>query len=573
MSHILRIFFTSEGGRPLVVLLCLTLGALVQGVGLASMLPVISVVLDADEGSAGNSTQMVLDAVEWLGLPLNVYLLLTISVSAIILKNVLTLLAMVYVGYSVAQIGTSLRRNFLERLLQVRWSYLTERPMGEITNAISNDAGRAALAYQSAANFLVNGFQVALYILLALFVSWQITLISMIAGAGIAALMSHFIRLARKAGREQTVHTSKFVTHLSDALNNVKPIKAMDRQGNVANLLSRGINRMRKAQRRQIVSSQALKNGNEALAAIVMGLVLAAAIGLWEVKGPELVLLAFLLARLVGAINKLQGEYQKAVIFESAYDNVSDRIVDLEARMEADRGRADPVFQIACKLEDVHFAHPGRPVLQGVTLTFQKNRTTVLTGPSGSGKTTVADLILGFIAPDQGQVLIDDKPLSEVSLKAWRRKIGYVPQELVLFNETIHDNITLGDPDLTEDDVRDALRIAGGLGFVEALPDGIHTQVGEKGARISGGQRQRIALARALVEKPELLILDEVTSALDPATEVEIVANIGALRGTTTIIAITHRAALLEAADEIYALRDGRLAETSEVTRAAEDVV
>ncbi|MEM8849548.1 MAG: ATP-binding cassette domain-containing protein, partial [Pseudomonadota bacterium] len=242
-------------------------------------------------------------------------------------------------------------------------------------------------------------------------------------------------------------------------------------------------------------------------------------------------------------------------------------------KQEADLGTADPVFEIACRLDDVTFAHPSRPVLNGVTLTFRKNRTTVLTGPSGSGKTTVADLILGFIAPDRGQVSIDGRPLADLSLKAWRRKVGYVPQELILFNETIYDNITLGDPDLDETAVREALRVAGGLAFVDGLPDGLQTHVGEKGARLSGGQRQRIALARALVERPELLILDEVTSALDPATETAIVENIRALQGSTTIIAITHRAALLDLADQVYALQDGRLAPAPALARTAGDVV
>jgi ATP-binding cassette subfamily C protein len=140
--------------------------------------------------------------------------------------------------------------------------------------------------------------------------------------------------------------------------------------------------------------------------------------------------------------------------------------------------------------------------------------------------------------------------------------IGYVPQELVLFHDTIFANIALGDPSVGEAEVREALKAAGALDFVEAMPDGLQTQVGEKGTKISGGQRQRIALARALVTRPHILILDEVTSALDPETERAIVANIRALRGGSTIIAITHRPALLEIADQVYALSDGQVVST-----------
>ncbi len=559
MRHVMRIFFQAEGTRPGIVLFCLLIATLAQGVGLASMLPVVSVVLEGEGGGNSGSSKMVLDAVAWLGLPMNVYLLLAIAVGAIVLKNALTLLAMTYVGYSVAHIATRMRRSFVEKLLHVRWSYLTGQPMGEITNALSLDATRAGQAYLSAAHFMVYCFQATIYIAVAMFVSWQVTTLSLVAGTGIAVVMGHFIGRARRAGKRQTVHTQAFVRDLSDALNNIKPLKAMGRQRNVAILLERSISRLRKALRRQVFAKQALKNGNEALAAIVMGLGLAAAIGLWNIPGAELVVLAVLLVQLVGAINKIQGELQKAVIFESAYDSVIDKIAQLRDEAEPEEGALQPAFETGCTLENVSFAHPARPVLRGVTLNFRKNCTTVLTGPSGSGKTTVADLVLGFVTPDEGRILVDGRPLSDYALRDWRHMIGYVPQELILFNETIFDNITLGDSDLDEDDVREALKVAGGLDFVEALPDGLMTHVGEKGARLSGGQRQRISLARALVEKPQLLILDEVTSALDPETEAEIVENIRALQGTTTIIAITHRTALLDVADDIYALEDGRI--------------
>ena len=140
--------------------------------------------------------------------------------------------------------------------------------------------------------------------------------------------------------------------------------------------------------------------------------------------------------------------------------------------------------------------------------------------------------------------------------------LGYVPQELVLFHDTVFSNIALGDPEIGEKEVRAALKAAGALDFVESMAEGLHTPVGEKGAKISGGQRQRIALARALVKRPRLLILDEVTSALDPETERAIVGNILALRGESTVIAITHRAAFLDIADQIYELANGRVVST-----------
>ncbi len=287
-----------------------------------------------------------------------------------------------------------------------------------------------------------------------------------------------------------------------------------------------------------------------------------AAIIYWKVPPAELAIIAILLIQLVNSIGRIQKEYQNAAIFESAYYNVQDQIAESGAEREADTGTEIPRFETGCELVNVSFSHPRTPVLRDVSLDFPKGTITVLTGPSGAGKTTITDLVIGFLTPDSGQVLVDGRPLQDYALKAWRAMIGYVPQELVLFHDSIFANIALGNPEIGEHEVRAALKAAGALDFVEAMPEGIHTEVGEKGTKISGGQRQRIALARALVTKPKLLILDEVTSALDPDTERAIVENIRTLARTTTVIAITHRAAMLDIADQVYELIDGRVVAT-----------
>ena len=195
------------------------------------------------------------------------------------------------------------------------------------------------------------------------------------------------------------------------------------------------------------------------------------------------------------------------------------------------------------------------PVLHAVSLVVPAAQVTVLTGPSGAGKTTIADLILGLHQPDAGQVLLDGVPLREIDLASWRSLVGYVPQELVLFHDTIFANVALGDPRIGEAEAQHALEVAGAWDFVRKLPEGMSTHVGESGAKLSGGERQRIALARALVSRPRLLILDEVTSALDPDTEWQICRGIRALAGEMAVLAITHRPAFLEIADRVLSDR------------------
>jgi ATP-binding cassette subfamily C protein len=196
-------------------------------------------------------------------------------------------------------------------------------------------------------------------------------------------------------------------------------------------------------------------------------------------------------------------------------------------------------------------------VLKNLSLELPKGRFITVNGSSGAGKTTTADLIIGLIRPQEGEVWIDELPLKDVDIRRWRRMIGYVPQETLLLHESVFVNVTLGRKEISDEDVKTALKAAGAWDFVSSLDKGIHSIVGERGSKISGGQRQRIAIARALVNKPQLLILDEATTALDPETERAICDTMTTLSGDVTIFAISHQKALLDAADIAYRLEDG----------------
>ncbi|MFQ5565922.1 MAG: ABC transporter ATP-binding protein [Paracoccaceae bacterium] len=562
MRQILKIFFQARGTRPMAVLVCLLLGGVAEGLGLASLLPVMSIALGGEDDGSSASTVMFTDALAYLGIPATLYVLVPMAIGGLILKNLLNMAAMTYVGYAVARVTTGMRRDLVDNLLNVRWNYFTQQPLGRITNTLSVDATRAGQAYMSAANFLVNMIKAVIYAVVALFVSWKVAVIAIVIGGLIAGFLNFLVRAARKAGWRQTRHTANFITYLSDALNNIKPLKAMARQDSFAHLVDRNIVGLRRAMRRQVVAKQARKNIDEILAAVALGTVLLLALLYWNIAPAELAVMGILLIQLINSISSIQKEFQTAAILESAYYNVQMQITESGDEREIDHGTAAPSFERGCKLVDVSFSHPRTPVLHNVSLEFPKGTITVLTGPSGAGKTTITDLLIGFHTPDSGQVLVDDRPLQEFALHQWRSMLGYVPQELVLFHDTVFSNIALGDPEIGETEVRAALKAAGALDFVDSMPEGLDTPVGEKGTKVSGGQRQRIALARALVKRPILLILDEVTSALDPETERAIVENIRALRGRSTIVAITHRAAFLEIADQIYELDNGHVVST-----------
>ncbi|MBC8095338.1 MAG: ATP-binding cassette domain-containing protein, partial [Akkermansiaceae bacterium] len=188
-------------------------------------------------------------------------------------------------------------------------------------------------------------------------------------------------------------------------------------------------------------------------------------------------------------------------------------------------------------------------------------------------KTTIIYQLIGLYRPNNGRNLLEKEPMEEIDIHKWRQKIGYVPQELSLLHESIRENITLGDDAIPDSAILQALKLAGAGEFVESLVEGLDTNVGEMGGKLSGGQRQRISLARALVTSPDVLILDEVTSALDPGTEQEIVANIAALGGKYTIVAITHRPAWTAIADRLYDVARGKVTRVTAAKRSRLDAL
>ena len=552
MRNILRLFFTADGINPWTVLLCLLTASVIEGLGFASLVPLLMVATDSGVEEPSPLLDVTRDVMATVGLPLEVGPLIIFFVATLVVKSALNFLAMQYVSRAIADFSSGLRSRLIQTLFRANWAYLVQHPVGRIANSISGQAARAGGAYQVAATFLAQSIQTVAYLVVAFVVSWPIAL----AATGISGLMVlalHFlVRIARKAGWRQTQRSRDLVTLLMDSLNNIKPLKAMAKEDEYAGFLEHRINLLKKAIRRQAVSQDALKNGNEALVTIFLGIGFFLALAVWQVPLIELAVIGVLIKRTSNGIGKLQQLFQQAVASETPYLEAMDMMAEAESARELNPGRRQASFERECRLEGVSFAHGERPILESVSLQIPAGGVTVLIGLSGAGKTTIADLILGLYRPSRGRVTVDGVPLDEIDLKSWRRLIGYVPQELLLLHDSVYANVAMGKPDVSKADVRLALETAGAWQFVETLPSRMMTTVGQSGAKLSGGQRQRIALARALVSRPKLLILDEVTSALDPKTEREICDNIRNMAEETTILAITHRPTFLEIADHIY---------------------
>jgi ATP-binding cassette subfamily C protein len=480
-----------------------------------------------------------------------------VIVGALVLKSALVLFARKRIGYTVAHVGTDHRLALLKALVAARWEYYVRQPVGALVNAVATEAHRTSEAYLHGATLASLAIQAAVYTGVALLVSAKATVAALGVAAVVLLLSSRLIRKARRAGERQTNRFRSLTSLLTDTLNSVKPLKAMGREAQADALLQLETAQLHKALQKKVFAKEFLKALQEPMFVGMMAIGLYLALARWNMPLASVIVLVILLARVLGHLGKVQREYQEMVSAESAYWSLKASIEKASREREPSLGGVAPSLAEAIRFDRVSFSYGEGGVFRDLSLRIPAGSFTAIVGPSGAGKTTVVDLITALLRPQEGEIWIDDVPMAQVDLRRWRQMMGYVPQETLLLHDSILMNVTLGDPKLSEQDAERALRAAGAWEFVAAMPQGIHSTVGERGGMISGGQRQRIAIARALVHNPKLLILDEPTTALDPENENAICDTLTSLRGELTVLAISHQPALVNAADQVYRLEEG----------------
>jgi ATP-binding cassette subfamily C protein len=338
----------------------------------------------------------------------------------------------------------------------------------------------------------------------------------------------------------------------------IKPIRAMGSEDTFETLARAEAHELQTSMSRQVSITHLMRALQEPMLALGIAVAIIAGSTVLQEDFSTLALVGFALWRIGIHVNLANRAYRELVVSEPYYWSLQNTIeTSRVAREEDPGGRMPPSPPISVELEHVGFSHGDTRVLDNLSMQIPAGAITAIVGDSGIGKTTLVDLLLALQQPQDGRILIDGVPLSEISIRSWRRNLGYVPQETTLFHGSVLENVALGDRTLTESDVRVALEAAGAWDFVESMDNNVHTAIGELGSRLSGGQRQRLAIGRALVRKPALLLLDELTASLDPQAEARVIATIKALTPQATVVVVTHRAPLIEIADVVYRLDGG----------------
>ena len=543
--------------RIILVIILLTLSGLAEGVGFVSVLPLLNAISgSAEPGPFVHSlTRLLGDA----GIEPSIGNLLLLIIVGLWLKAGLFLTAMREAGYLGSDVSKQLRLSLIEAFGKARWSYAFQQPSGFLSNAIGIEAMRAGRVVSDVCQLGARLIQIVVYVVVALFVSWQATVASGLFVIAATYVLRPLTSRARVSGTHETSILQSLTARLADGVGAIKAIKAMGRDRSLRSILVSETTTLNQAEKKQAFVVAALPALQEPIAAAGLGVALYLGLQLYSVPFEELLFMIFIFHRLVSRANAAQTVHQQVVAQEAAFWSIAHFTTQARAAEEITTGRREVDLRRDIEFDQVAFSYDGTRLLHGLNLRIAAGQCVVVRGPSGAGKTTFVDLLTGLMDVTSGEIRVDGLPLSEIDLLAWRRKIGYVPQDASLLHESVFVNISLNESSVHRSDVEEALRAAHAWEFVAQLPEGMDTVIAERGLRLSGGQRQRLAIARALVHRPRLLILDEATTGLDSASEREVLKAIAQLKRSVTIVAVSHQPSIYSLADLVLDLASGRV--------------
>lgn len=466
----------------------------------------------------------------------------------------------------------ALRVETYQAILQAKWSLFLKKRRSDLNHMMTHELTYVTQGTISALKLGTSLVFTVIQIVFALWLSVKLTVFVLLSGLALALFARRFIRKAKKIGDKTNELSRSYMAGITDHFHGVKDIKSnmMEEQH-----LHWFQTLCRKMETNYLQFSK-LQTASQLVYRIVSTLLIALfiwlSIQLFRAEPGQLMLVIIIFTRLWPRFTAVQSTWEQIVSTFPAFANMLNLLRECEAAKEFDlSGQARQqtklrmVEGIQCR--NLSFRYdPDLPeyALHDMMLTIPANGMTAVVGKSGAGKSTLIDLLIGLIEPESGEMRIDGRPLGKEQRAAIRSSVSYVSQDPFLFHTTIRENLTLAQPDATDEQLWEALRFSAADEFVNKLPQGLDTVIGDRGIRLSGGERQRLVLARAILRKPAILVLDEATSALDNENEIKIQNALDGLKGKLTVIVIAHRLSTIRNADQVIVMENGTIVQQGE---------
>lgn len=541
--------------------------AFLEGFGISMLLPVLQYLENGgSQIPTGRMWTLLTSISEAVHVPITLGSLLVLAFLPILARQFVYYLYTWYVAAIQNRAVQRLTGEAFSAVSEADTSFIESRDQGQLLSFLTGQVGRCGLALVTYLRLLATALVVLVYGLILAYLSWQLSVIAVAAMVGVTLGMRRILVRSRAYGAEVSQATNRLYSFVRERLAALRLVKMRGREKAETALVVELADSLRRATTKIAVAGASVEVIIDPLLMVVVFVVVFVGFEAYDLTLASLGLFLFILLRLNAKAKEFNTGRQTLSSLMPSFDYVEGVLGDARAAKSIFGGDT-PFEGFADRLEfrEVTFAYgpSSDPVLRNVNLTIPRGSMTALVGRSGAGKSTLVDLIPRLRAPRSGHVYIDGVPAEEFDVISLRKRIGFLTQEPILFNDSIRNNLAYGlDAVPSEEAIEAALRESHSAEFVEQLPAGLETSIGDRGVRFSGGQRQRLALARVLLEDPDILILDEPTSALDSESESYIQAALKRLHGKKTIVVVAHRLSTVEQADQIVVLAEGRIVET-----------
>lgn len=481
------------------------------------------------------------------------------------LRSGFNYLGQVYSDIAQISLADRLRKQLFEQLQGLSLSYFSSVRSGELLNSIVGEISQIMQAFGVLAFLIARGSTLLAYVVSMFLLSWQLTILSVMLFSLLSVGLSNLIGQVREASFARSKASGVFSSVAIEFVNGIRTVQAFATQDFERQRFYKASTGVVKAVEQVVAVKALVEPLAEGIATTILIAMLALAFAVFipsgQLQAASLLTFLFVLFRLMPIVRQVNGARAQISNFSGSLSNIRELLRRDNKPYIIDGHLPFSGLQRAIEFVSVDFGYDSNLVLENVTLTIPKGHTVALVGASGAGKTTLADLIPRFYDPTQGRILIDGVDLRQFEINTLRRKLAVVSQDTFIFNASVRDNIAYGLAEVSDATVHEAAILANAFEFIEQMPKGFDTQLGDRGVRLSGGQRQRIAIARALLRNPEILILDEATSALDSISERLIQQSIEKISVGRTVIVIAHRLSTITRADKVVVMEQGRIVE------------
>jgi len=560
-----RFYYRVIGNKLLINLFLCLLVSFVDGIGLAMFMPLLQAAGQQGKPSAGQESlgalHYVTDLITKMGFPLTIGVVLVLLIVLFVIKGLLKFFQFNYMLGVRYYFMRKIRFALVDSLQDISYVSFLKLSSGKIHNTLVGEVQRLYLTMNNYFSALQSSVMLMTYVALAFLANFQFALFVAI-GAGLSNILYKKIYTAtKKASIELSKKGHDFNGFLVQAVHNYKYLKATNYFRDFTLRLKEVIKHTELLNRRMGFFSSVISSVKEPIIIIIVAIVIYLQINWLGGNFTSILLSLLLFYRSLSFLMSVQQFWQEFIQNIGAMDTVAGLLNQMHEAKEKQEARIFTEIKRGICLRNVFFSYARKSVLKDISLVMEKNQTVAIVGESGSGKTTLANVIAGLVEPDSGQVLIDNCPLTIYNTDSYRRQVGYISQETVVFNDTIFNNITFWAEKTTENLKRfwETCELASLTAYINSLEEKEETFLGDNGILISGGQKQRICIARELFKKAQILIFDEATSSLDSETERSIQENTEKLHGKFTVVIIAHRLSTIKYADMIYLLKDGKV--------------